>query len=262
MQSRAEAERGAKNPEISAQQRVHVDTRGVVFNRASGTARTDQPVKFFFPNGGGEAIGVEYHSEEGAVRLLRDVRFSLMPTRSDSAETITAQVAREGWLTKIEGAGDVRGSRRNGKEADDFRAEHAAMELRPKVNQPRALNLRGSVQLQTQALMSGEVRTLQTTELLVEFADGKKIDCSKLKRAETLGAGSIEWNDAALPSGTSEGPVTSEAARTKLRADKLEMEFGKQGKAQQLLATGNVMIERAADVDALLTTPAESATAL
>jgi len=349
MQSRAGAERAAKNPEISAQQRVHVDTRGVVFNRASGTARTDQTVKFFFPNGGGEAAGVEYHSEEGAVRLLRDVRFSVMPTRSDSAgkkkasgspqepvrvtgksldfernsrtmelygpveaethtarlragkltltldaafraeklvaapgpngknpemeslsadgpanlsaETITAQFAPEGWLTKIEGAGDVRGSRRNGKEADDFRAEHAAMELRPKVNQPRVLNLRGSVQLKTQALMSGEARTLQTSELLVEFANGKKSDGSKLKRGETLGAGSIEWNDAALPSGTSGGPVTSEAARTKLRADKLEMEFGQEGKAQQLLATGNVMIERAAGGKALQIATAQSGAA-
>ena len=349
MQSRAEGERAAKNPETSAQQRVHVETRGVDFNRASGTARTDQPVTFVFPNGSGEAVGVEYHSEEGAVRLLRDVRFSLMPPRNDragkktpsasaqepirvtgrsldferdsrtmelygpveaethaarlragkltltldkafraeklvavpglmgknpemeslsadgpaslSAETITAQFAPEGWLTKMEGAGDVRGSRRSGKEVDEFRAEHAAMELWPKVNQPRALNLRGSVQVKTQARTSGEARTLQTSELLVEFADWKKSEGSKVKRAETLGAGSIEWTDTALPSGTVGAPVSSEAARTKLQADKLEMEFGDQGKAQQMLATGNVMIERAAGGKPVQTATAQSGTA-
>jgi len=48
------------------------------------------------------------------------------------------------------------------------------MELWPKLNQPRELKLKGSVQLKTQADTSGEARTLQTNELRVEFADGKK----------------------------------------------------------------------------------------
>jgi len=60
---------------MATPQKVHVETRGVVFNRASGMARTEQPVKFVFPNGNGEAVGVEYHSEEGMVRLLRNVQF-------------------------------------------------------------------------------------------------------------------------------------------------------------------------------------------
>jgi LPS export ABC transporter protein LptC len=85
LESRAEAERAAKNPKIKAEQKVHVETRGVIFNRASGMARTEQPVKFVFPNGNGEAVGVEYHSEEGTVRLLRDVQFSLMSPGNDSA---------------------------------------------------------------------------------------------------------------------------------------------------------------------------------
>src|SRR5439155_6798118 len=90
LQSREEAEREAKNPEITAQQIVHVETRGVVFNRASGMARTDQPVKFIFPNGNGEALGVEYHSEEGMVRLLKEVQFSLKPPRNDAPGKKTA----------------------------------------------------------------------------------------------------------------------------------------------------------------------------
>ncbi len=344
LQSREEAEREAKNPEITAQQIVHVETRGVVFNRASGMARTDQPVKFIFPNGNGEAVGVEYHSEEGMVRLLKDVQFSLKPPRNDapgkktasadskepirvtgksldfardrrtmqlygpvvaethtaylragkltlmldaafraenlvvtpgrngenpelesqgadgptnlSAETITAQFAPEGWLTRIEGTTDVRGSRRTGNEVDEFRAEHGAMELWPKVNQPKELNLKGNVRLKTQAKKPGEARMLETSALLVEFANGKKGQGSKLKRAETLGAGGIEWTDAAPQNGTAGTPAGSEAARTKLQADKLEMEFGEEGKAGQLVATGNVLTERAADGK-----PAQTATA-
>jgi len=344
LESRAEAERAAKSPEIKAEQKVRVETRGVIFNRASGMARTEQPVKFVFPNGNGEAVGVEYHSEEGTVRLLRDVQFSLLPTGNDtagkktvsagtkepirvtgksldferdsrtmqlygpveaethtarlhagkltltldaafraeklvvmpgpngknpelesqgaegptnlSAETITAQFAPQGWLTRIEGAGDVRGSRRTGKETEDFRAERGAMELWPKVNQPREMNLKGNVQLKTQTDTSGEARMLQTSELRTEFADGKKGQGSRLERAETLGAGSIEWTDAAPQSGTQGAAANSEAARTRLQADKLEMAFGKEGKPRQLVATGNVSTERAAGGK-----PAQTATA-
>jgi len=343
LQSREEVERGAKNPEMATPQKVHVETRGVVFNRASGMARTEQPVKFVFPNGNGEAVGVEYHSEEGMVRLLRNVQFSLMAPRNDatgkktasagrkepirvtgksldferdsrtmqlfgpveaethtaylhagkltlmldatfraeklvvspglngenpelesqaadgptnlSAETITAQFAPEGWLTRIEGMTDVRGSRRTANEVDEFRAEHGAMELWPKVNQPREMNLKGKVQLKTQA-ESGEARMLQTSALLLEFADGKKDQGRKLKRAETLGAGRIEWTDAGPQNGTAGAPAGSEAARTKLQADKLEMEFGEEGKARKLVATGNVLTERAADGE-----PVQTATA-
>jgi len=351
LESRAEAERAAKNPKIKAQQKVHVETRGVIFNRATGMARTEQRVKFVFPNGNGEAVGVEYHSEEGTVRLLRDVQFSLMSPGNDSAgkksasaststkepirvtgksldferdsrtiqlygpveaetqtahlhagkltltldatfraeklvaapgpngknpelesqgadgpanlnaETITAQFAPQGWLARIEAAGDVRGSRRTGKEVDEFRAEHGATQLWPKVNQPREMNLKGSVQLKTQADKTGEARMLQTSELLLEFADAKKGEGSKLKRAETLGAGSIEWTDAAAQSGTPGAPANSEAARTKLKADKLEMEFGNEGKARQLVATGKVLTERAAGGKPVQTATAHSGVA-
>src|SRR5260370_39885971 len=58
-----------------------------------------------------------------------------------SAETITAQFAPHEWLTRIEGAGGVHGSRRTGKETDDFRAERRAMALRQKFNHPRELKV-------------------------------------------------------------------------------------------------------------------------
>jgi lipopolysaccharide export system protein LptA/lipopolysaccharide export system protein LptC len=333
LESKTEAERAAKNRETTAQQKIHVETRGVVFNRASGIARTDQPVKFVFPNGNGQAAGLEYHSEEGAVRLLRDVQFSLMaqgkenvgknstsaaakepirvtgksldferesrtmqlygPVEAEthatclragkltltldaafraeklaatpgadgknpelksqgadgptnlSAETITAQFAPEGWLTRIEGAGNVRGLRSAGKETEDLHAEHGAMELWPKINQPRQLNLKGSVELKTQAGTSGDARILRTSELRAEFAEEKKGEGRKLKRAETLGPGNIEWVDAAPQNEAPGVSAVSDVARTKLQADKLEMEFGEEGKARQLVTTGNVSMERA-----------------
>ncbi len=99
LESRADAERAAKNPGVKTAQKVHVETRGVVFNRATGLARTDQPVKFAFPNGTGEAVGVEYHSEEGTVRLLRDVQLSLKTPENDIAGKKTARMGP--WKRKL-----------------------------------------------------------------------------------------------------------------------------------------------------------------
>jgi len=350
LESRAEVGRAARNPDVRAEEKVHVETREVVFNRTNGTARTDQPVKFVFPNGTGEALGVEYHSEEGTVRLLGNVQFSLIapeksatgkktangtekdpirvtgksldferesrtmqlsgpveaearaahlhagkltltldkafrpekltvapgPDRKNpelesqgadgstnlSAETITAQFAPEGWLTKIEGTGNVRGSRRTGKEVDDFRAEHGAMKLWPKVNQPKELNLKGGVELKTQADANGEVRVLQTGELLAEYADGKKGEGGRLKRVQTEGSGSIEWTDALAQTGTPGTAANGAAARTKLQADKLEMEFGEEGNARRLIATGNVLTERAVSGKPMQIATAQSGVAL
>src|SRR5258706_7447820 len=115
--------------------------------------------------------------------------------------------------------------------------------------------------MKTQAGASSEARTLQTNELRVEFADGKKSEGSKLERAETLSAGSIEWTDAAGQRGTPGVPASSDAARTKLHADKLEMEFGAEGKAKKLIATGNVSTERAVGGNPVQTATAQSGTA-
>jgi lipopolysaccharide export system protein LptA len=56
---------------------MKVETRGVAFNRASGEAKTDAEVRFSFANGSGQAVGAEYHSEEGTLRLQRNVTLKL-----------------------------------------------------------------------------------------------------------------------------------------------------------------------------------------
>src|ERR1700719_565788 len=75
----AEAElakkRGSKE---SAGPTGHVETRNVTFDQASGTARTSERVTFRFPEGTGEAIGVEYNSQLGTMKLLRDVKMTLV----------------------------------------------------------------------------------------------------------------------------------------------------------------------------------------
>jgi lipopolysaccharide export system protein LptA len=59
---------------------AHVETRNVKFDQASGVARTDERVMFTFPEGTGEAAGVEYDSQQGVLQLLHDVKMSLRQT--------------------------------------------------------------------------------------------------------------------------------------------------------------------------------------
>jgi lipopolysaccharide export system protein LptA len=59
---------------------IHVQTSGVTFNAKSGKAETSQPVKFQMPNGDGEGIGGTYSSEEGILRLEKNVRVTLQQT--------------------------------------------------------------------------------------------------------------------------------------------------------------------------------------
>jgi lipopolysaccharide export system protein LptA len=338
LESSEDADRAAKHPD-APQQIVHVQTRGITFDRATGTAETDQPVTFTFPNGNGAAVGAEYDSEEGTLRLLHNVGLKLKrPERRASAKApatsepedevqvtgtslefgrdaktlhilgpaeaqsrtarltsgeltleldsafrarrllafagvngkppeltsvrgaetmlldadkMTAMFATEGWVARLDGTGSVHGSRHGKLEEDEFHADAASLDLWPRVNQTKEMNLSGGVLLKTRTGKDGDARILQTGALRMEFSQGKDGQAGKPTSAETLTAGSMEWTDAALqPS----APPT----RTKLQADKLLLAFGAEGRPRQLEAKGNVHTERAIASHALQTATANS----
>src|SRR5258707_15821207 len=95
--SGADAKRTEGHPESANTVTTHIQTRGVQFDRPTGLARTDQNVTFAFPSGSGEAVGLEYKSEEGTVHLLRDVRFTLKES-APSATKARAGKPRAGAL--------------------------------------------------------------------------------------------------------------------------------------------------------------------
>ena len=107
------------------------------------------------------------------------------------------------------------------------------MEMWPQVNQAKLLTLRGNVHVDTRDAKTGQGRTLKTNALQLAFAGGKAGEANRVQHAETLERGSMEWLDVA-------------AVRSKLSADKLALEFSREGKAQLLNATGAVQSEREA----------------
>src|SRR5277367_2103054 len=280
LESAADAERRGKDPKIQPQI-VHIETRGVKFDQSTGAATTDQPVTFTFPTGSGDAVGAEYNSQEGTLRLMQNVRLKLKaatknepekkspntgrveevlvtgssldfgrdakllqirgPAEANSstarltagqftleldtafrarrllaisgangkppeltslrgadsmridADKMTAQFAPEGWVTRLDGAGSVHGTRQGQQENDEFHADAASLDLWPKVNKAKEMNLNGGVFLKTRMNKSDESRTLRTGALRMEFSEGTEHQAAKPLSAETLTAGSMEW---------------------------------------------------------------------
>ncbi|MGB8459002.1 MAG: LptA/OstA family protein, partial [Candidatus Acidiferrum sp.] len=184
----------------------------------------------------------ELTSQRGADSMLLD------------ADTLTALFAPEGWVTRLDGTGSVRGSRHGRGEEDEFHADAASLDLWPRVNQAKETNLTGGVLLKTRMAKSGDTRILETGALRMEFSEGKDGQGGKPTSAETLTAGSMEWTETAAQANAS-------ATRTKLRADKLQLAFGKEGRPEQLDATGNVQTERDIAGHTLQTATAKSGVA-
>src|SRR5258706_679453 len=86
--SAADAQRVENHPEAAKAVTTHIETRGVNFDRASGLAQTDQKLTFAFRSGSGQSIGLTDKPEEGWVRLLRDVRFTLKQSAPSAAKPI------------------------------------------------------------------------------------------------------------------------------------------------------------------------------
>ena len=325
--SAADANSTQGHPEEAAARAVHVETKEVTFDRADGLATTDQPVTFRFPNGAGQAVGVQYRSDDGALRLERDVQVKLHPTaeqsRKDprtpqeveirgsqmdfgrdshsvqllgpataqsatarlsagefkllldddfraktllakpgsagdttaparrpeavlrgnggeqalSADVISASFSPEGWVEQIRAQGHVLGNSQSADTRGEWSAGAAELALQPRVNLPKELNLRGDVDLKTQAVRSGESRELQTAALHILFSGGKDKVPSRVVLAGTLAPGSLFWREEDRVHGGG-------LEETSLKADKLSLGFAADGKARRLDANGNVQTER------------------
>ena len=337
--SAADAAATAGHPDEASARAVHVETEGVTFDRGKGIAITNQPVTFRFPNGEGQAVGVQYRSDEGTLRLERDVQVKLHPTteqrkkdphapeeveirgarldfRRDShsvqllgpatadgagarlsagefellldddyraktllakpagrgaggpgaeaadrpeallrarggeqklgADLISASFSPEGWIERIHADGNIRGNSQSSDSKDQWSAQAAELALWPRVNLPKELNLRGGVDLKTEAARNAESRELRTEAMRVLFSEPQTGKNGKQEiratRAETLSPGSISWSE--QNAGERSAGAAGGLQNTTLKADKLTLDFAADGKAGELGARGNVQTER------------------
>ena len=104
LQSAEDAARVGQNP-AAKPNLIHIDTTGVTFERSTGRAQTVQPVKFSFTNGRGDGLGAVYQSEEGQLRLIRDVHIHVLPATPRSGKKqsgATAQVDIQGTSMELD----------------------------------------------------------------------------------------------------------------------------------------------------------------
>ena len=153
-----------------------------------------------------------------------------------AADLISATFSADGSVQQIRAQGRVRGDSQSPGTKGDWSAETAELVLWPQVNLPRELNLRGDVDLKTETARGGDSRELQTTALHILFSRGKDKERSRVVRAETLSPGSLFWKEATPRGGSPQ--------ETQLKADKLSLDFGADGKPRRLDASGNVQTER------------------
>ena len=147
------------------------------------------------------------------------------PKRSQRlrADYMQADLAVEGWVRTVEAQGNLQGSSDEG----EIQAENGVVEMWPKVNEAHLVTVRGNVRVDAHDAKSGLSRKLRTNALQMTFEGGAPNQRSELKHGETLDRGTVEWTDAA-------------GADSKLTADKLTVDFGAAGKAQHVVASGNV----------------------
>ena len=67
----------ARGTTAASSNAIKVVTSGISFDRVSGLARTDKPVTFRWPAGEGRAVGVQYNSNDGTLRLDHSVEMTL-----------------------------------------------------------------------------------------------------------------------------------------------------------------------------------------
>ena len=205
LMSAADVQRTAGKPEAAKGVTTHIETRGVKFDRASGLAQTDQKVTFAFPSGHGEAVGLEYKSEEGTVHLLRDVRFTLQQNAPSARKARSTKPTAGGAQVTPPQEVLVRGS------SFDFGRNS------------RLLHLLGPAEAETKTehLSAGEIKLL----------------LDKQFHAETLVASGTGGN---RPNVMSQGTRD----QSKLEADTLTAHFSPEGAVTRVDAAGAVRGER------------------
>jgi lipopolysaccharide export system protein LptA len=160
-----------------------------------------------------------------------------------SADEIAVNFAPDGWLTRAEATGQVSGESLSPEGMHSIKAENASMEMITGTNAPKTLTLKGGVDARANTIATGErsseardTRRLTTEELRLAFAETSRGKGTRLAKAQTPGAGRIEWNEAAS--------ARAKASRTVLQANQLNMQFDEAGRASRLDAKGNVRTER------------------
>ena len=234
LQSAADAERAAQEPGAPSTRTVQVETRGVSFDRESGVARTEQTVKFAFPDGEGQAQGLEYRSDEGLLRLEKDVRLRvkrLAEGRGQAAGVAGEEVNLTGASLEYRHVQRVMklGGPVHAVSGDaELAAGEMALELDANYRAQRLVaqaGAAGGARPEVRTQRAGRAGRVSADVMVAELDAGGAV-------RQVQGTGQVQ------------GEFSNGAAATTLAAQHVTLEFaGRSGEPQQLTATGAVRAE-------------------
>ena len=223
---------GHPNPAASV---IHIATSQVSFSHDSGVARTDQPVKFEFPEGEGRAIGLLYDSDEGQLSLDHRIELSLHRALPGVPSSPVRTVAS------------------SGHDAADLNIDAASLTFD---RDERVMRLSGPVSARQgdRELVAGKLQVDLNAELraqrivadqhpkITQSANGSPITLSADRiSAVFLPAGAVQR---AIAQGHVQVKTGTEQTRDELQCALLEAVFTAEGnEVRALTGTGNVRLE-------------------
>ena len=154
-----------------------------------------------------------------------------------NADTMTATLTADGKVAGIAAQGSVTGSSDASDEKQEMTSNEANVEFWPASGRAKEISLRGAAKVHTTYKKSGDARDLQSEAMRMTFAGAMLQEKSRPQLAETLAPGTVIWT-----SGATTGVAAGE--QTKLQGDRLHLDFGDEGKAKLLQASGNVKVEK------------------
>jgi len=119
---------GAARPDLSPpkelQNPIHLKTSGLVFNRNTGVASTDQRLEFRIPQASGSAVGATYDSSASQLTLHSDIQLE------NTGPNASRLVAKSGVVSKNPPRIEFNTAHLT-REASDIDADHLTILLRP-----------------------------------------------------------------------------------------------------------------------------------
>ncbi len=226
------AQDARSHPAASPEARVvHVATSNVSFDRETGAARTDQPVVFRFPYGQGRGVGATYSSQEGLVRLERNVELTLSPSSDAGVPRRAAESGRDHTTEPIRLTGG----------SLEYRQDAATLRLLTAVHATQA-NLElsaGELALELDDdLRAKRLVAMHRPELRSSGARGQAMffgdEFVALFRPEG-------WTERILAKGNARGDAKGPSGEDHIEAQQLDVEMvPRKNRARLVTASGNV----------------------
>ena len=160
------------------------------------------------------------------------------------ADEISASMTPEGSIHSLLASGNVHGSRNSAAGDDEIAAGQIQVGLATIANIPRLLTARDGVIMNSRgATAAAGTRRLETESLEIHFANNSEPGRALLETVNTLAPAKIEWQNVSAASGAA-GSAKPVKQITRMRGQRMNLQFAGQNQLQQLASSGGVEVTR------------------